>query len=97
MEGIQARKFVKSVDLLERELRKEKEEVILRGLPLIEVARAFNKVVEACMGAELEPDWTGAIENFQEKYLESDMSVTPKECIQYDLNKIEILYFRFTW
>ena len=83
MEGNQARKFLKSAELLERELGKEKEEVLRNVLPLIEVTKAFNKVVLACMGAELESDWIKSIEIFQEKYLETDMSVTPKVLLPF--------------
>ena len=56
LEGNQAIKFIKSVDLVERELKKEKEEVVIKGLPLLEAAKSFNKVVEGCMGVELQPD-----------------------------------------
>ena len=78
LEGNQARKFIKSVDLVERELKKEKEEVVIKGLPLLEAAKSFNKVVEGCMGVELQPDWVVFIESFKEKYLATNMSVTPK-------------------
>ena len=64
--------------MVERELKKEKEEVVIKGLPLLEAAKSFNKVVEGCMGVELEPDWVAFIESFKEKYLATNMSVTPK-------------------
>ena len=64
--------------MVERELKKEKEEVVIKGLPLLEAAKSFNKVVEGCMGVELQPDLVVFIESFKEKYLATDMSGTPK-------------------
>ena len=84
LEGNPARKFIKSVDLVERELKKEKEEVVIKGLPLLEAAKSFNKVVEGCMGVELQPDWVVFIESFKEKYLATNMSVTPKVHMVFD-------------
>ena len=52
----------------------------MKGLPYIQVARAFNRVVDACFGAVLQPNWKDAISKFTEKYRETDMAVTPKVC-----------------
>ena len=44
------------------------------------------------MGSDFEPDWKNSIENFQEKYLKTEMTVTPKEWFnnnwQYNIEDI---------
>ena len=78
LEGNQARKFLKRVDSLELALRKESSMAMVEGLPYITTFRAFNKVVEACFGMELAPDYKDHIAKFSQLYRELDISVTPK-------------------
>ncbi len=66
------------MDLVERELAKQTEEALVKGLPYIQVARSFNRVVEACFGSELQPIWRDTVSNFTDKYRETDITVTPK-------------------
>lgn len=78
LEGNQARKFLKRVDSLELALRKESSMAMVEGLPYITTFRAFNKVVVACFGMELAPDYKDHIAKFSQLYRELDISVTPK-------------------
>ena len=46
-------KFLKKVDLLERELRMEPVDVLMKGLQFVQAFRAFLKVVNSCFGMSL--------------------------------------------
>ena len=78
LEGNQARKFLKKVDILERALMKESSSVIITGMPFVGALRSFNKVVEACFGMQLATDYKEEIARFSKLYRELEISVTPK-------------------
>ena len=78
LEGNQARKFLKRVDSLELALKKESSMSMVEGLPYIAALRAFDRVVVACFGMELKPDYKEHIAMFSKLYRELDISVTPK-------------------
>ena len=67
--------------ILELGLREKGGKVLVDGLQVVSVGLAFKRVKEACLGMELQPEWKESIKEFSTKYRQSDMSVTPKECI----------------
>ena len=77
-EGNQARKLLKSVDKLEREVMKLKTETCIEVLPYIETLRSFDRVVSSCFSQSLDPGYERNIETFSTKYRSLGISVTPK-------------------
>ena len=71
-------KFLKKVDLLERELRMEPVDVLMKGLQFVQAFRAFLKVVNSCFGMSLRDGFEEDIIEFKRIYLALDISVTPK-------------------
>ena len=78
LEGNQSRKLLKRVDYLELKLKQENNKMLLEGLPYIAAFRAFDKVVHACFGMELDPEYKEHIAKFSQLYRELGISVTPK-------------------
>ena len=78
LEGNQARKFIASMGLLEQQLANHSEEALIMAMPMVQVGKAFHKVIESCMGMELRPNWKETIVHFTLIYKQSEMSVTPK-------------------
>lgn len=78
LEGNQARKFIASMGFLEQQLTNHSEEALMKATPMIQVGKAFHKVIESCMGIKLLPNWRDTIEHFTLIYRQSGMSVTPK-------------------
>ena len=78
LEENQSSAFLKKIDLLEREVKKESDEVQLVGLQYIQVFRALRKVQEACFGMVLKPDYKEKIMHFSKVYRQLAISVTPK-------------------
>ena len=78
MEGNQSSDFLKKIDLLERSLLKEADDIKLSGMPYIEVFRALRAVQVACFGLELEADYGEKIKSFSRLYRQLNISITPK-------------------
>ena len=78
LEGNQARKIIASMGLLEQQLANHSEEALIMAMPMVQVGKAFHKVIESCMGMELRPNWKETIVHFTLIYKQSEMSVTPK-------------------
>ena len=78
MDGNSSRDFLNSLPSLELELKKKGEGILIEGLKVVEVGRAFKKVKETCLGMNLQPGWEEAIKAFSRVYRQSDMTVTPK-------------------
>ena len=77
-EGNQARKFLKNVDKLEREVMKLDMETSISALPFVQALRLFDKVVSSCFGQILDPEYETNIRDFSEQYRSLGISVTPK-------------------
>ena len=86
-------KFLKKVDLLERELRMEPVDVLMKGLQFVQAFRAFLKVVNSCFGMSLRDGFEEDIIEFKRIYLALDISVTPK--VNHDNLKYEPNNFQF--
>jgi hypothetical protein len=71
MEGNQSKKFLEKTEDLYNVLPDALK-------PFAVAAKAFNKVRVACFGMNLEANYSDAIEEFRQCYLELDISVTPK-------------------
>ena len=82
-EGNQARKLLKSVDKLEREVKSLNIETLIQVLPYVETLRSFDKVVSSCFAQNLDPDYNTAIQTFSTQYRSLGISVTPKVIIIY--------------
>ena len=84
-EGNQARKLLKSVDKLEREVKSLNIETLIQVLPYVETLRSFDKVVSSCFAQNLDPDYNTAIQTFSTQYRSLGISVTPKVIIIYTI------------
>ena len=71
-------KFLKKVDLLERELLNESGEVLIQGLQFVQAFRAFLKVVDSCFGMSLKDSYEDDILEFKRIYTSLEISITPK-------------------
>ena len=92
MQGNQSLKFLKKVDLLERELRMEPVDVLMKGLQFVQAFRAFLKVVNSCFGMSLREGFEEDIIEFKRIYLALDISVTPKvNNMKYVQNNFQFL------
>ena len=69
---------MKKLDLLQEALARKGTDVLDKGLPYVNVLRAFSSVLETCFGNELIPGYETHIAQFKEVYLSSGMTVTPK-------------------
>ena len=97
LEGNQARKFIASVGLLEQQLANHSEEALMKATPMIQVGKAFHKVIESYMGMDLMPNWRDTIDHFTLIYRQSDMSITPKVSNIKCFPKKQTICFRYTW
>ena len=99
LEGNQSRAFLKLADKLEQAFHNAGGEVIVRGLPYIASLRCFNKVVEQCFQVELKEGYKASIVDFEKKYRELGVTITPKVKLTLLLNLIRLTYFsiRCTW
>lgn len=77
-EGNQARKLLQSVDKLERDVKSLDFETAAKALPFVETLRKLDKVVTACFGQTLDPQYDDHIDAFSKQYRSLDISVTPK-------------------
>ena len=77
-EGNQARKLLQRGDKLDRDVKELDFETAAKGLPFVETLRLLDKVVTACFGQTLAPDYEKHIENFSKQYRTLGISVTPK-------------------
>ena len=77
-EGNQARKLLKNVDKLEREVMKLDMETAIPALPFVHTLRKFDKVVSSCFAQILDPAYENHIEAFSTQYRSLGISVTPK-------------------
>ena len=77
-EGNQARKLLKNVDKLEREVMKLDMEYAIPALPFVHTLRKFDKVVSSCFAQILDPAYENHIEAFSTQYRSLGISVTPK-------------------
>ena len=78
LEGNQSSSFLKKIDVLEREIMKEDDEVKVAGLQYIQVFRALREVQEACFSMVLMPDFKVKINLFSNLYRQLGITVTPK-------------------
>ena len=69
--GNQARILLKNIDLLQSICS-------LSCLPFVAVLRSLNRLVKACFGQTLDPNFLEIIEKFRFDYLALDIPVTPK-------------------
>ena len=90
LEGNQSRSFLKKIDLLEAHLLKQPSKVADNGLPYIKAFRALDKVVNACFGVDLNPEYKNFIEEFREAYLDLGVSISPKVHIIFQ-HVVEVL------
>ena len=77
-EGNQARKLLRNVDKLQREVMKLDLEIVVQVLPFVETLRKFDKVVSSCLSQILDPDYEKHIKDFCSQYRSLNISVTPK-------------------
>ena len=69
---------MKKVDKLEQAFFLAGIEVTVKGLPFIASLRSFNRVVELCFQVELKEGYKESIKEFERKYMELGVTVTPK-------------------
>ena len=74
---------MKNLDHLQQALEDAGDEVFQRGLPYVDVLRAFCEVVNICFGTQLKGDPKRSILDFKRKYLDLNISVTPKVNISF--------------
>ena len=77
-EGNQARKLLQYVDKLERDVKNLDFETATKALPFVEALRQLDKVVTACFGQSLDPEYENHIAAFSKQYRSLDISITPK-------------------
>ena len=78
-EGNQARKVLKSVDKLERDIQNNLDfGTVLKCLPFTECLRKFDKVIDSCFGQELDDTFEEKIAEFSSSYRSLDISITTK-------------------
>ena len=95
MKGNQTRKFLKKLDHLELALKDAGYDVLQRGLPFVDLLRAFSEVVDVCFSTQLKGDPLVSILDFKRRYLDLGISVTPKVNIVYGLRNYNF-NFRYT-
>ena len=78
LEGNQCSEYLKKLENLEIELRKEPSEMIEKTVPFLNTLKAFRKVQESCFGMDIKGDYRKHIEEFSRTYRELNISVTPK-------------------
>ena len=78
MEGNQCREFLKKLDKLEQAIFLAGLEEAVNGLPFIASMRSFSRVVDLCFQVELKEGYQESIKEFERKYLELGVTVTPK-------------------
>ena len=94
LEGNQSRAFLKLADKLEQAFHNAGGEVIVRGLPYIASLRCFNKVVEQCFQVELKEEYKASIRDFEKKYRELGVTITPKVKQTVKLYQINIFFYK---
>ena len=77
-EGNQARKLLQSVDKLERDVMNLDFDTAAKALPFVETLRKLDRVVSACFGQSLDPQYEDLIDDFSKQYRSLIISVTPK-------------------
>ena len=77
-EGNQARKLLQSVDKLERDIMNLDFDTAAKALPFVETLRKLDRVVSACFGQSLDPQYEDLIDDFSKQYRSLSISVTPK-------------------
>ena len=78
-EGNQARKLLKCVDKLERDVKHLLDfETATKALPFVESLRLLDKVFTACFGQALDPDYKECIDAFSGQYRTLGITITPK-------------------
>ena len=65
-------------DKLEQSFLNAGGEVPVKGLPYIASLRSFNKVVDMCFQNELKEGYRQSISDFEKKYRELGVTITPK-------------------
>ena len=84
-EGNQARKLLQSVDKLERDVKNLDFETAAKALPFVETLRKLDRVVTACFGQTLDPQYDDFIDAFSKQYRSLDISVTPKVLVHLNV------------
>ena len=82
-EGNQARKLLRSVDKLERDVKTLDIETCIQVLPYVETLRSFDRVVSSCFSQTLDPEYETKIQSFSVQYRSLGISVTPKVIITF--------------
>ena len=78
-EGNQARKLLKCVDKLERDVKNTLDfETAAKALPFVEALRLLDRVVTSCFGQGLALDYEECVKAFSNQYRTLGISVTPK-------------------
>ena len=86
LEGNQCREFLKKLDKLEQAFFLAGFEEAVNGRPFIASMRSFSRVVDLCFQVELKEGYQESIKEFERKYLELGVTVTPK--VRLHFNKI---------
>ena len=86
MEGNQCREFLKKLDKLEQAFFLAGFEEAVNGRPFIASMRSFSRVVDLCFQVELKEGYQESIKEFERKYLELNVTITPK--VRLHFNKI---------
>ena len=70
--------FLRLHKQLEQALYAEGEETAEKGMPFIKALGLFDRIVNACFGMTLKPEYEQLILSFKAVYLELGITVTPK-------------------
>ena len=76
--GNQARKLLRVVDTLERDVKTLNFDSATKALPFVNCLRRFDRVVTACFGQSLDTAYEKLISAFSKQYRTLNISVTPK-------------------
>ena len=80
MEGNQSRDFLNKLDKLEQAFFTAGQHVAVKGLPFISALRSFKRVVGDCFKVDLKEGYRSSIREFELRYRELEISITPKVC-----------------
>ena len=77
--GNQCRQFLKQLDSLQEKIKTDHSQTsLVKALPFLEAARSLSQVVSSCFGVSISASYLEDINTFEEKYLQTGLSMTPK-------------------